>query len=78
MPTSWNWALVTMAGNAYLHPDGFALVLGVRAPDQDISYPIDTKNLGIHGRLGLKAVDHDDCSQSLGWFNPPRAGLIGR
>ena len=41
---------------------------------QDISYPIDTKNLGIHGRLGLKAVDHDDCSQSLGWFNPPRAG----
>ena len=45
-----------------------------RRPLQDISYPIDTKNLGIHGRLGLKAVDHDDCSQSLGWFNPPRAG----
>ena len=46
----------------------------IQAELEDISYPIDTKNLGIHGRLGLKAVDHDDCSQSLGWFNPPRAG----
>ena len=37
-------------GERLLHPDGFALVLGVRAPDQLPRFLIDTKNCGTRGR----------------------------
>ena len=42
---------------------------------QDISYPIDTKRSGIHGRLDLKPVDNDDCSRNLRGSNPRYRGL---
>ena len=44
-------------GKRLLDPYRVGLVLGVGAPNQDISYPIDTKSSGTLGRSDWEAVD---------------------
>ena len=51
-----------------LHTNRRSLVLCIGAPHEDISYPIDTKNPDIHGRLDLKPTDRLD--SIVGKFHP--------